>query len=887
MPDLKIAENGQDWSVTVGPDGIRVGRASENDVVLTEQRASRQHCVIEVDPRGVRVRDLGSANGTRVNGDKVLQKIVRPGDEIRIGDATLSLAAEERPDRPAPRRRPARRGGAAILLIPAILLGVGLLLLGVLSTGRDEEIRKAGEAIARAELDTALRQTEPKALERELRAFLDAYPDSRWAEPARRRLDEVRTIRERAANAEEALAAVERLGEELAPDEVVFRYEALGRRFRDVAGFAEKVGARIDELERQGRAVAEEDLRVLLEQVGRQLAEEDFAAAVAGLNRFFYRHGRLHESARQRAGDELARVLARAGDAYRALESQVDALRAADRETEALALLRAAETRFAGTRFGTQARLKGQSLREDARVAEAGASPEAAAARKEQADRRLNVALLAQEAEELARASLFDRAIERFRQIVESSRDVRVRAEYAGRIDDLVRIRDLLARVRLTARKDPQSLKPVTIGGVRGKVVGGTEEVVLLSARGATVRKRWAEMAIEDLVELIDAMETTPQDLLALAVLRFDRGDRDGWIATLLTAMEHEELKETADAIYARKEGMDLPEGGFVAYGGRILTPTEHRRERSEELIAGLLQGFADQLGKLDAQPSLKAAAKMRKKRAELEAARKHAIELIYDEKRFFYPYNHRLAEYEPVKREVLDRLAAVRKIWDDPARVVLRRTPEANRALERCREIAKELETQFSYGTRPLHRALANRLIYLPEEPTAVTIRTFALDPGDAERLDYDRRVMAYNEALGGVAQPTEIDQVRITNEYRMMMGRPALKRNDKLVMAARKHSEEMSRLGYFGHFSPIPERRDPMKRVRLEGYKGMPVSENCHMGSGNPQGAHDGWIRSSGHHRNLLSATWTEMGTGRSGRLWTQNFGRTKRLPEETPPK
>jgi uncharacterized protein YkwD len=135
-------------------------------------------------------------------------------------------------------------------------------------------------------------------------------------------------------------------------------------------------------------------------------------------------------------------------------------------------------------------------------------------------------------------------------------------------------------------------------------------------------------------------------------------------------------------------------------------------------------------------------------------------------------------------------------------------------------------------------------------------------------------------------VATETETEQVRITNEYRMMMGRPAVVQVDSLVVAARKHCEEMARLGYFGHFSPIPERRDPMKRVRLEGYKGMPVSENCHAGSGSPKGAHDGWCRSSGHHRNLLQAFWTDMGTGRSGKLWTQNFGRTRRLPEDADP-
>jgi uncharacterized protein YkwD len=86
------------------------------------------------------------------------------------------------------------------------------------------------------------------------------------------------------------------------------------------------------------------------------------------------------------------------------------------------------------------------------------------------------------------------------------------------------------------------------------------------------------------------------------------------------------------------------------------------------------------------------------------------------------------------------------------------------------------------------------------------------------------------------------------------------------------------MGRLGYFSHFSPIPERKTPDLRAKIEGYKGSAISENIHRGRGTPEGAHDGWIHSSGHHRNLLRRFWTEMGTGRSGNIWTQNFGRTK---------
>ena len=49
--------------------------------------------------------------------------------------------------------------------------------------------------------------------------------------------------------------------------------------------------------------------------------------------------------------------------------------------------------------------------------------------------------------------------------------------------------------------------------------------------------------------------------------------------------------------------------------------------------------------------------------------------------------------------------------------------------------------------------------------------------------------------------------------------------------------------------------------------------------MGNTTPEGSHQGWCHSSGHHRNLLMPQWTEMGTGHHGAFMTQNFGRAPR--------
>lgn len=239
------------------------------------------------------------------------------------------------------------------------------------------------------------------------------------------------------------------------------------------------------------------------------------------------------------------------------------------------------------------------------------------------------------------------------------------------------------------------------------------------------------------------------------------------------------------------------------------------------------------------------------------------------------------MAEYTLVQKEVDLRVAAVRKIWDEPTTYSMKSEGSLKSTMKAIDEVVRELDA-LGIDTAE-YRAAVKR--YTRHVDCNYTIRNFPVDAAEAELLDYDRRVMEWNEALESSASEMERAQVRITNEYRLMMGRRAVVLDERLLKAARGHSDEMSRLGYFSHTSPTEGRQTPMHRVALEGYKGMPVSENIHMGTGTPEGAHHGWTHSSGHHRNILQPFWTEMGTGNSGRYWTQNFGRTElhKFPNE----
>ena len=81
--------------MVVGPGGATIGRSRQCDIVLDDPNVSRQHA--EVRPRGGSwvVTDLGSTNGSRLNGHPVERsEVVRPGDEIELGATIMRFELE-------------------------------------------------------------------------------------------------------------------------------------------------------------------------------------------------------------------------------------------------------------------------------------------------------------------------------------------------------------------------------------------------------------------------------------------------------------------------------------------------------------------------------------------------------------------------------------------------------------------------------------------------------------------------------------------------------------------------------------------------------------------------------------------------------------------------
>ncbi|HSF83359.1 MAG TPA: FHA domain-containing protein [Anaerolineales bacterium] len=92
---ILLNPNGPEQEFKLAKASISLGRANTNDIILDDVRVSRSHAQLESSTRGLTLIDLGSSNGTRLNGLRIDRATLRPGDTISLGSQQLKYQVED------------------------------------------------------------------------------------------------------------------------------------------------------------------------------------------------------------------------------------------------------------------------------------------------------------------------------------------------------------------------------------------------------------------------------------------------------------------------------------------------------------------------------------------------------------------------------------------------------------------------------------------------------------------------------------------------------------------------------------------------------------------------------------------------------------------------
>ena len=102
-------QKGRSYELKV--DKTTIGRVEDNTFQLAEASVSSHHCEVLLRGTDVVIKDLNSTNGTFINGEKISESVLKPGQTLRLGqielsletgDSTTALPAPGAPAAPAP-----------------------------------------------------------------------------------------------------------------------------------------------------------------------------------------------------------------------------------------------------------------------------------------------------------------------------------------------------------------------------------------------------------------------------------------------------------------------------------------------------------------------------------------------------------------------------------------------------------------------------------------------------------------------------------------------------------------------------------------------------------------------------------------------------------------
>jgi pSer/pThr/pTyr-binding forkhead associated (FHA) protein len=109
---ILFKKNGSHKSFTLPTNITVIGRRHDCDLQIPLMPVSRRHCQLSQNEETVKVRDLGSRNGTYLNGKRIEEATVEAGDYIKIGPLTFLLQVDGQPEEIVPPEQAAKKAPA-------------------------------------------------------------------------------------------------------------------------------------------------------------------------------------------------------------------------------------------------------------------------------------------------------------------------------------------------------------------------------------------------------------------------------------------------------------------------------------------------------------------------------------------------------------------------------------------------------------------------------------------------------------------------------------------------------------------------------------------------------------------------------------------------------
>lgn len=466
------------------------------------------------------------------------------------------------------------------------------------------------------------------------------------------------------------------------------------------------------------------------------------------------------------------------------------------------------------------------------------------------------------------------------------------------RLTDLEKEASLFGNLLERIKRQVISVPRINLAGA---VLTTTNEYFYVSGR--TIK--WSSLTPVELYKFYKIIGVTSSEAEKVAIFCLEHKLMDDVFDAFNTIVnKNPARKSELENLLSRYTDKQIPPGGFVVYKNKWLTPEEKSalvaQENTIELAAKIksanklpelekicfefsqiIQANPAQQTELQGiiNPTLKEKYNSLKKIVDQKFASVNLDQLAVLKKELNKKREAALKElregkpvgegaHPKISSEMDKKVNEVRVLWERPLERIVQLDKSLNEVVESMKFLAVALK---KYNTSTEDKTYDLDVLSFLTTGSKIDIKNYPINSAETRLIKENKKIIEENEG-DKVVSEAEKEMVKLQNEYRIMMGLRALRINDQLSKAGRKHSEFMRSCGLFAHCG-IGD-GDPASRGRAEGYSGC-IGENIAAGQSDPYGAFTGWYWSHGHHINMIGA-WTTIGGGIAEKHYTTMFGR-----------